>query len=245
MSFTTDATPNASIPPSEMPDATNPNPQKKDSTLKTVLIVLAVIFGFQFLLPLIFLVFIFAAVGPDIEDFFEDFTDEFSYEYDGGYSDYGGVWKIADTEQCLMLGSDNEFSWRQVCDDDSDNYLSGNYTVKSGKEAVDDINLTTAEIADLIKVDDYADINVNRLYSFHLFAQSEMLNGEENVVAGEEQRLIFYSEGSAASLYNLDDGVFYQLDYYIPATNYEEDGGINLPDEPYYNDKQNDDANRT
>jgi len=245
MSFTTDATPNASIPPSEMPDATNPNPQKKDSTLKTVLIVLAVIFGFQFLLPLIFLVFIFAAVGPDIEDFFEDFTDEFSYEYDGGYSDYGGVWKIADTEQCLMLGSDNEFSWRQVCDDDSDNYLSGNYTVKSGKEAVDDINLTTAEIADLIKVDDYADINVNRLYSFHLFAQSEMLNGEENVVAGEEQRLIFYSEGSAASLYNLDDGVFYQLDYYIPATNYEEDGDINLPDEPYYNDKQNDDANRT
>ena len=245
MSFTTDATPNASIPPSEMPDATNPNPQKKDSTLKTVLIVLAVIFGFQFLLPLIFLVFIFAAVGPDIEDFFEDFTDEFSYEYDGGYSDYGGVWKIADTEQCLMLGSDNEFSWRQVCDDDSDNYLSGNYTVKSGKEAVDDINLTTAEIADLIKVDDYADINVNRLYSFHLFAQSEMLNGEENVVAGEEQRLIFYSEGSAASLYNLDDGVLYQLDYYIPATNYEEDGGINLPDEPYYNDKQNDDANRT
>ena len=245
MSFTTDATPNASIPPSEMPDATNPNPQKKDSTLKTVLIVLAVIFGFQFLLPLIFLVFIFAAVGPDIEDFFEDFTDEFSYEYDGGYSDYGGVWKIADTEQCLMLGSDNEFSWRQVCDDDSDNYLSGNYTVKSGKEAVDDINLTTAEIADLIKVDDYADINVNRLYSFHLFAQSEMLNGEENVVAGEEQRLIFYSEGSAASLYNLDDGVLYQLDYYIPATNYEEDGDINLPDEPYYNDKQNDDANRT
>ncbi len=245
MSFTTDATPNASIPPSEMPDATNPNPQKKDSTLKTVLIVLAVIFGFQFLLPLILLVFIFAAVGPDIEDFFEDFTDEFSYEYDGGYSDYGGVWKIADTEQCLMLGSDNEFSWRQVCDDDSDNYLSGNYTVKSGKEAVDDINLTTAEIADLIKVDDYADINVNRLYSFHLFAQSEMLNGEENVVAGEEQRLIFYSEGSAASLYNLDDGVLYQLDYYIPATNYEEDGGINLPDEPYYNDKQNDDANRT
>ena len=245
MSFTTDATPNASIPPSEMPDATNPNPQKKDSTLKTVLIVLAVIFGFQFLLPLIFLVFIFAAVGPDIEDFFEDFTDEFSYEYDGGYSDYGGVWKIADTEQCLMLGSDNEFSWRQVCDDGLDNYLSGNYTVKSGKEAVDDINLTTAEIADLIKVDDYADINVNRLYSFHLFAQSEMLNGEENVVAGEEQRLIFYSEGSAASLYNLDDGVFYQLDYYIPATNYEEDGDINLPDEPYYNDKQNDDANRT
>ena len=245
MSFTTDATPNASIPPSEMPDATNPNPQKKDSTLKTVLIVLAVIFGFQFLLPLIFLVFIFAAVGPDIEDFFEDFTDEFSYEYDGGYSDYGGVWKIADTEQCLMLGSDNEFSWRQVCDDDSDNYLSGNYTVKSGKEAVDDINLTTAEIADLIKVDDYADINVNRLYSFHLFARSEMLNGEENVVAGEEQRLIFYSEGSAASLYNLDDGVFYQLDYYIPATNYEEDGDINLPDEPYYNDKQNDDTNRT
>ena len=245
MSFTTDATPNASIPPSEMPDATNPNPQKKDSTLKTVLIVLAVIFGFQFLLPLIFLVFIFAAVGPDIEYFFEDFTDEFSYEYDGGYSDYGGVWKIADTEQCLMLGSDNEFSWRQVCDDGSDNYLSGNYTVKSGKEAVDDINLTTAEIADLIKVDDYADINVNRLYSFHLFARSEMLNGEENVVAGEEQRLIFYSEGSAASLYNLDDGVFYQLDYYIPATNYEEDGDINLPDEPYYNDKQNDDANRT
>ena len=245
MSFTTDATPNASIPPSEMPDATNPNPPKKDSTLKTVLIVLAVIFGIQFLLPLIFLVFIFAAVGPDIEDFFEDFTDEFSYEYDGGYSDYGGVWKIADTEQCLMLGSDNEFSWRQVCDDGLDNYLSGNYTVKSGKEAVDDINLTTAEIADLIKVDDYADINVNRLYSFHLFAQSEMLNGEENVVAGEEQRLIFYSEGSAASLYNLDDGVFYQLDYYIPATNYEEDGDINLPDEPYYNDKQNDDANRT
>ncbi len=245
MSFTTDATPNASIPPSEMPDATNPNPPKKDSTLKTVLIVLAVIFGIQFVLPVIFLVFILVAVGPNIEDFFEDFTDEFSYEYDGGYSDYGGVWKIADTEQCLMLGSDNEFSWRQVCDDDSDNYLSGNYTVKSGKEAVDDINLTTAEIADLIKVDDYADINVNRLYSFHLFAQSEMLNGEENVVAGEEQRLIFYSEGSAASLYNLDDGVFYQLDYYIPATNYEEDGDINLPDEPYYNDKQNDDANRT
>ncbi len=145
MSFTTDATPNASIPPSEMPDATNPNPPKKDSTLKTVLIVLAVIFGIQFLLPLIFLVFIFAAVGPNIEEFFDDFTDEFSYEYDGGYSDYGGVWKIADTEQCLMLGSDNEFSWRQICDDGSDNYLSGNYTVKSGKEAVDDINLTTAK----------------------------------------------------------------------------------------------------
>jgi len=245
MSFTTDATPNASIPPSEMPDATNPNPPKKDSTLKTVLIVLAVIFGIQFLLPLIFLVFIFAAVGPNIEEFFDDFTDEFSYEYDGGYSDYGGVWKIADTEQCLMLGSDNEFSWRQVCDDDSDNYLSGNYTVKSGEEAVDDINLTTAEIADLIKVDDYMDINVNRLYSFHLFARSEMLNGEENVVAGEEQHLIFYSEGSAASLYNLDDGVFYQLDYYIPATNYEEDEE-DIPDPSnYLHGEQNEGANHT
>ena len=110
MSFTTDAIPNASIPPSEMPDATNPNPQKKDSTLRTVLIVLAVIFCVQFVLPIIFIIIFIFALGPNLEEIINDFTDEFSYETDGSYGGYGGTWRIADTEQCLVLGSDNEFT---------------------------------------------------------------------------------------------------------------------------------------
>ena len=230
MSFTTDATPNASIPPSEMPDATNPNPQKKDSTLRTVLIVLAVIFCVQFVLPIIFIIIFIFALGPNLEEIINDFTDEFSYETDGSYGGYGGTWRIADTEQCLVLGSDNEFTWRQVCDDEEDNYISGNYTVKYGSEAVDDLSLSETEIADLIKIDDDY-MTINRLYSFHLFVRSEVLSGEENTTTGVEHQLIFYNQGTAATLYSMDDEALYELEYYIPATTYDygDDDDSDLP----------------
>lgn len=212
MNTSSNTIPNASIPPSEMPSNTNQAPKKNNTALIIIVTIVAIISILQILLPM-GIVFLAASNFDGIfDDFYQEIQDLDSDAV--GYAAYGGKWQIEDYDYCVTLNSDYSYVWQEDCLVSEDNVYHGNYTVKSGKEALEDLGM---DLDDVDEIADAGGVIVNRVYSF-VFTETSGIRDEGEVKPEELQShkyLFYYINSKEAVMYDMDKKETYSLDYVV------------------------------